>query len=345
MKHFLAIAALVLAAAPAEAYTFINDVNGLYVQSYAVENDPGTTLVITPEPVAGAISPLPQSATFAESGFTNTGGGFQVNNHRFTFSNDGGVSPAVYNFQHGAIGFDLSVDIKLTWEGPNTPRKEAGIIVRSGNGNGQFIVNSDREVAAFQNPFTFHNFNTEGIFYDEGDVMNLRVIYTPPVYDQAGTTVLSRGTIAYQVRENGGEAVTFGPEIITNLESGLFDNSTISLYQQAQGAVGSTTDGATTVFSNMIFRPAPKGADFDLDGDVDGNDFVTWQQGLGITTGATKQTGDANGDEAVTAADLDMWRMQFGPASVAAAAAVPEPSCGALLACAAAALAAHRRKR
>jgi hypothetical protein len=347
MRLTIAVAVIAIAAGtPAHAVTFINDVNGLYVQSYAVENDPGTTLVITPEPVAGAITPLPSSATFAETGFTNSGAGFEVNQHRFTFSNDGGLNPAVYNFQHGAIGFDLSVDIKLTWDGPNTPRKEAGIVVRAAGGNGQFIINSDREVAAFQNPFVFHNFNTEGIFYDEGDVMTLRIVYTPPVYDMLGTTVLSRGNIAYQVRENGGSPVTFGPEIITNLEAGLFDNSTISLYQQARGSVGSSTDGATTVFSNIIFRPQPPGADSDLDGDVDGADFLAWQRGLGLTTGATRGVGDANGDEKVNAADLDLWKAQFGPAvATAAAQAVPEPTAAFLLVCGVATIGCCVRRR
>ncbi len=50
--------------------------------------------------------------------------------------------------------------------------------------------------------------------------------------------------------------------------------------------------------------------DFDTDGDVDGNDFLTWQRGLGST---------------FDAADLPDWRANFGASSTGAAAAVPEP--------------------
>lgn len=53
-------------------------------------------------------------------------------------------------------------------------------------------------------------------------------------------------------------------------------------------------------------------ADFEPDGDVDGRDFVTWQGGNGITAGATKQDGDANGDGMVNQVDLMIWSQQYG---------------------------------
>lgn len=69
--------------------------------------------------------------------------------------------------------------------------------------------------------------------------------------------------------------------------------------------------------------------DFDFDTDVDGNDFLVWQRGLGTTH---------------TADDLTTWRNNFGAGAVAAAGAVPEPS-SALLAIGAAVLLASRRLR
>jgi T5SS/PEP-CTERM-associated repeat protein len=74
-------------------------------------------------------------------------------------------------------------------------------------------------------------------------------------------------------------------------------------------------------------------ADFDSDGDVDGSDFLTWQRGLGTTTGATLAQGDANGDGAVNGADLAVWKGTFATSTAAAAAAasaVPEPAAWAL---------------
>lgn len=53
-------------------------------------------------------------------------------------------------------------------------------------------------------------------------------------------------------------------------------------------------------------------ADFDNDSDVDGNDFLTWQRGLGTAAGATNDIGDANADGAVNDADLNYWKVQQG---------------------------------
>jgi len=56
--------------------------------------------------------------------------------------------------------------------------------------------------------------------------------------------------------------------------------------------------------------------DFDGDSDVDGNDFLVWQRGLGTTH---------------SAATLATWKANFGATATAAAAAVPEPTSIALL--------------
>jgi hypothetical protein len=71
-------------------------------------------------------------------------------------------------------------------------------------------------------------------------------------------------------------------------------------------------------------------ADFDADGDVDGADFLTWQRGVGTTTGATRAQGDANGDSAIDALDLEAWKSGFGPAAMGGSVAatvmtIPEP--------------------
>jgi hypothetical protein len=85
-------------------------------------------------------------------------------------------------------------------------------------------------------------------------------------------------------------------------------------------------------------------ADFDDDGDVDGDDFLTWQRGVGITGTGAPSTGDANGDLDVDGDDLTIWRSQFGdPASLTAVSAVPEPATFALAAWLIAAAACRRR--
>jgi hypothetical protein len=75
-------------------------------------------------------------------------------------------------------------------------------------------------------------------------------------------------------------------------------------------------------------------ADFDGDLDVDGADFLTWQQGLGTSGGALQRQGDADGDRGVNAVDLAIWQTEFGASletfagvpSTAAVLPTPEPS-------------------
>jgi T5SS/PEP-CTERM-associated repeat protein len=84
----------------------------------------------------------------------------------------------------------------------------------------------------------------------------------------------------------------------------------------------------TSVFISS-YLPAMPG-DFDIDGDVDGRDFLIWQRGASPTPGSV--------------ADLAAWRVNFGAGgSAAASAAVPEPA-AAWLAMAAIAVACACRK-
>lgn len=66
-------------------------------------------------------------------------------------------------------------------------------------------------------------------------------------------------------------------------------------------------------FKDGSESPTSLTADFDGDTDVDGNDFMVWQQGIG-TPMAIKADGDANGDEIVDGVDLGIWGDEFGSA-------------------------------
>jgi hypothetical protein len=88
------------------------------------------------------------------------------------------------------------------------------------------------------------------------------------------------------------------------------------------------SDEVLTPEEFLFVTAAGDDVDFDDDGDVDGNDFLIIQRGLGTTH---------------TAADLANWQAQFGTTTIQA---VPEPATVALAsaALAAAALAARRRR-
>jgi hypothetical protein len=100
------------------------------------------------------------------------------------------------------------------------------------------------------------------------------------------------------------------------------------------------------LFGNTTLGIRPITADFDSDGDVDGNDFLTWQRGLGI--GTTLAAGDADGNGAVDVADLQIWKDQFGTTPggqvTGAVSAIPEPGAATVAMLGALALAARRRR-
>jgi hypothetical protein len=79
-------------------------------------------------------------------------------------------------------------------------------------------------------------------------------------------------------------------------------------------------------------------ADFDRDGDVDGDDFLDWQASFGVDAG-----GDADADGDTDGDDFLIWQSEFGTLAGNGSAAVPEPSTWLLAAALLAGLLARRR--
>lgn len=76
----------------------------------------------------------------------------------------------------------------------------------------------------------------------------------------------------------------------------------------------------------------PDNADFDADGQVDGDDLLAWQRGAGVTTLAGSDHGDANHDGAVDGSDLAIWQNQYGSSpATQAVSAIPESTSVVLL--------------
>jgi hypothetical protein len=141
-------------------------------------------------------------------------------------------------------------------------------------------------------------------------------------------TLLNTGAATTGVRGLTGTVVD-GNAVLFATTTQTSANRLITVTDTGAGATATdlATAPANTVFRGVQFVSSGPGpildADFDNDGDVDGNDFLIWQRGLGPGSNAT---GDANDDGDVDQADLAIWESRFGTVAVAAAAGVPEPS-------------------
>ena len=124
--------------------------------------------------------------------------------------------------------------------------------------------------------------------------------------------------------------------------TGYFEKATSNdLYEEGEQILGTGFGGSVTisyvggtgndVVLNLVAAPVAD-ADFDGDGDVDGNDFLSWQRGFSTSNPAL---GDADGNGTVDSADLAIWKDQFGQISMngtaLSQATVPEPGAVKLL--------------
>lgn len=120
--------------------------------------------------------------------------------------------------------------------------------------------------------------------------------------------------------------------------SGIWNDWAFWQYSSTGSVSGISGDVDLNVFEGTIDElyefvavPQTPSADFDADGDVDGRDFLAWQRGYGLTSGATRAMGDANYNGAVTNLDLAIWKSQYVGALSTEVVAVPEPVALALL--------------
>lgn len=67
-------------------------------------------------------------------------------------------------------------------------------------------------------------------------------------------------------------------------------------------------------------------ADFNGDSAVNGSDFLAWQRGAGMTTGAQLSDGDSDGDGDVDTGDLGQWTHAYGETTPAVAATAAPPA-------------------
>lgn len=130
-------------------------------------------------------------------------------------------------------------------------------------------------------------------------------------FTSVGKSLLWSGPIDASFGQNM-EGLTLGPQLANG------DWSLIGVVDNGDGNSGNTI---------VAFTATPvTSADFNVDGVVDGADFLQWQRGNGKLVGATQQEGDANRDGAVNAADLALWKGAFNAPAANSTAAIPEPA-------------------
>ncbi len=139
------------------------------------------------------------------------------------------------------------------------------------------------------------------------------------------------GSSTVSTAPNGREAITDVLHLFADndFETAAGMINSLAFYDEVLTADAIAALGGATA-AGIAVAPSDN-ADFDGDGDVDGADFLAWQRGLGITSGATHAQGDADGNGSVNAADLAVWKSSFGAAAAPAAGAVPEPAAWTLL--------------
>jgi autotransporter-associated beta strand protein len=204
----------------------------------------------------------------------------------------------------GATGFvDLGGEVRTLTVGDASPATDLTISVPLTNGGFHKAGPGTLRLTG-ANTYTGDTIVEEGI---------LR-IYTPYLSNTSDVYLTSGGVLNL----NNGTS--------TDVIDSLFINGIM----QPAGIWGPTGSGAEHTSSlitgtgllQVTTAPIPIAGDFDNDGDVDGDDLLVWQNNFGVGV-----NGDADDDGDTDGRDYIIWQRNFtGSHSLAASAAVPEPS-------------------
>ncbi len=118
-------------------------------------------------------------------------------------------------------------------------------------------------------------------------------------------------------------------EIGHNLGLGHVTESQNLMQSGSSGELLNSSQITTALASNFSLPYSPLPADFNDDGLVNSEDLSNWEDGFGISTGATPTDGDANGDNDVDGSDFLTWQQAFiglPPILSTISTPVPEPS-------------------
>ncbi len=215
-----------------QVHAQISTINSANIHPREFNDVPNSTLTV--------VSNYPSLVSFSDANVSKPTG--FANRHVWRFSKDNGATP--YHFGNDEF-FSATMELTLTGS-PISPRKEAGFLLSSLGGDGQFIVNTDgHEVVAFGGPFPFYAFPRT---FNSGDTIKLGITYFR--------------------NSNGKRAIIYSanclqspPLEFSNLEQGIIDNSTLGGYLQIVNAPSIATNSGSADFQNITIGAT------DLDGD------------------------------------------------------------------------------
>lgn len=163
-----------------------------------------------------------------------------ANRDVWRFSNNGGAS--AYLFQNNDF-FQVSMTMQLVGS-PISPRKEAGFLLNTIGGDGQFIVNTDgHEIVAFGGPLPFYAFPAT---FDSSEIITLGMTY----FLDSNTGLRS---IIYTA--NGVNSPILP---LTNLEQGIIDGSRLGGYLQVVNDPNNHNNFGAAAFQNISITPIPE---------------------------------------------------------------------------------------
>jgi hypothetical protein len=227
LKRSTLCATLVALAAATGAYAQVSTINSDVLSLREFKDIPDATL--TP------LNFYPSFVVFSESG-VSAASGF-ANRDVWRFSNNGTTA---YQFQNNDY-FEAVMNVTLTGT-PISPRKEAGFLLDTIGGQGQFVVNTDgHEIVAFGGPLPFYAFPAT---YDSGEAIMLGIRY----FQQNGV-----GMIIYSANGVSSPALPF-----TNLEQGIINNSTLGGYFQIVNDPANANNGGAALFQGITIVAVPE---------------------------------------------------------------------------------------
>lgn len=206
----------------------VSDINSARLFPRTYNDDPTSVLV--------SVNTYPTLISFNDQSVDKNGvaGGF-ANRHVWYFSKDSGVN--AYRFQNNDF-FEVFMDVTLTAT-PNSPRKEAGFLLDTVGGQGQFIVNTDaHEVVAFGGPLPFYAFPST---YDSGETLRLGMTYFRDVD--------GKRKVIYHAGGQSSPAKEF-----TNLEQGIINQSRLGGYVQIVIDATNPLNSVTSAYQNITIQ-------------------------------------------------------------------------------------------